>query len=280
MQGILLVNKNQGMTSRDVVNELNHIFDMKKIGHTGTLDPMATGVLVVCLGKYTKLVELLSGMEKEYIAQIKLGLKTDTWDITGNILEQREVPSISKEKIINVFNHLKGKQKQTIPLYSAKKINGKKLYEYARQGINIELPENEIEIYDISLMEINNNLIKFKTRVSKGTYIRSLIMNICDNLGTIGTMNSLERTKQGKFSIQDSYTIEDIKNGDYQLLKARDVLDYPVYNLNDEEYNKVKNGNKIVINKQSEYVILTKDEEDVAIYYLENDYYRPKIMLI
>ena len=280
MEGILLLNKEKGKTSRDMVNELNHIFDMKKIGHTGTLDPIATGVLVMCMGKYTKLVEILSSLEKEYIAEIKLGIKTDTLDITGNIIEEVKPITFSQEQIKKVLDSLIGKQTQIIPIYSAKKINGKKLYEYARNGETIELPQNEIEVYDIELLNYDNDIIRFKTKVSKGTYIRSLIVKICDMLGTIGTMNSLIRTKQGKFSIEDSYSISQIKDNEYTIITARDVLDFPVYDLNDEEYRLVKNGNKIELISDSPYIIFIKDGKEIAIYTKENNLYRPKIMLI
>lgn len=280
MEGILLLNKTKDKTSRDMVNELNHIFGMKKIGHTGTLDPIATGVLVMCMGKYTKLVDMLSSLKKEYVATIKLGIKTDTLDITGTIIESRDIPKISTENIEIVFNNLLGKQKQIIPKYSAKKINGKKLYEYARENKEIVLPENEIEIYSMELLDFDDEYIKFKTTVSKGTYIRSLIQKICDNLNIIGTMSDLERTKQGNFSINDSYTIKDIEKGNYKILNARDVLDFPVYELGEDEYNKVKNGNKITINCDSKYVILIKNNKEIAIYEKEETYYRAKIMLI
>ena len=280
MEGILLLNKTKDKTSRDMVNELNHIFGMKKIGHTGTLDPIATGVLVMCMGKYTKLVDMLSSLKKEYVATIKLGIKTDTLDITGTIIESRDIPKISKEEIEIVFNNLLGKQKQIIPKYSAKKINGKKLYEYARENKEIVLPENEIEVYNIKLLAFEENYIKFKTTVSKGTYIRSLIQKICDNLNVVGTMSDLERTKQGNFSVDNSYTINEIKNGKFKILTAKDVLDLPVYELNEDEYNKVKNGNKIVLKNDNNYVILTKNDKEIAIYEKEEMHYRAKIMLI
>lgn len=279
MKGILLLNKAQNKTSRDMVNELNHIFDMNKIGHTGTLDPLATGVLVICIGKYTKLVDELSALQKEYVAQIKVGLKTDTLDITGNVVEER-VCQFNKEDIKNVFNNIKGKFVQTIPAYSAKKINGKKLYEYARKGEEIKLPKNEIEIFSIELLNIDNDTITFKTVVSKGTYIRSLIDEICNRLNIIGTMNSLVRTKQGHFTLENSYTIEDIKNGKYKLLKAKDVLPYPVYKLTDEEYQRVKNGNKMNFNFNDKKIILEYDNNEVAIYEREDCVYRVSIMLI
>ena len=280
MQGILLLDKEQNKTSRDMVNELNHIFDMKKIGHTGTLDPLATGVLVMCIGKYTKLVDMLSSLKKEYVAQIKLGIMTDTLDITGNILKEESFIPPTDDKIKKVLNSLKGKIIQTIPKYSAKKINGKKLYEYARNGEDIVLPQNEIEVYNISLLDNSNGIITFKAEVSKGTYIRSLIEMICERLGIIGTMSSLVRTKQGKFTIEDAYSIDEVKKGLYKILKAKDVLGYPVYDLSDIEYNKVKNGNKISIKIESNYVILLYNNEEVAIYEKDNDLYKAKIMLI
>ena len=246
MNGVILINKTKYKTSRDMVNELNHIFDMKKIGHTGTLDPMATGVLVMCFGKYTKLVDELSSMQKEYVATIKVGIKTDTLDITGNVLEQKPC-NFDKESIIKVLDSLKGKVTQKIPLYSAKKVNGKKLYEYARIGKEVKIPENEIEIFDIELLDVTNDTITFKALVSKGTYIRSLIEMICDRLYIIGTMSSLIRTKQGKFMVDDSFTIEDVRSGRYNLLTAKDLLPYPVYKLSKEEYERVKNGNKITL---------------------------------
>lgn len=279
MKGILLLDKTKNKTSRDMVNELNHIFDMKKIGHTGTLDPIATGVLVICMGKYTKLVDELSALHKEYVAQIKVGLKTDTLDITGNVVEKR-ICTFNEKDINRVFDNLKGTFIQTIPAYSAKKINGKKLYEYAREGKEIELPKNEIEIFSIELLNIDNDTITFKTVVSKGTYIRSLIDEICNRLNIIGTMSSLVRTKQGEFTLENCYTIEDIKTGKYELLKAKDVLPYPVYQLTDEEYQRVKNGNKMSFDFNDKKIILEYDNNEVAIYEREDSVYRVSIMLI
>ncbi|MGN1379458.1 MAG: tRNA pseudouridine(55) synthase TruB [Bacilli bacterium] len=279
MDGIILINKEIGKTSRDEINSLCHIFNTKKIGHTGTLDPIATGVLVVCLNKYTKLVNILTSLEKEYIAKIKLGIKTDTLDITGNVIEERKC-STTKEKIEEVLKEFIGIYKQTIPLYSAKKINGKKLYEYARNNESVKLPTNEVEIYDLKLISFENDEITIKCNVSKGTYIRSLIQSICDSLNVIGTMSSLIRTKQGKFDITNSYTIEEVKNGKFKLLKAKDILDYKIYNLNDLEYKKVKNGNHIFINSNEENLILTYNDKEIAIYKKSKDMYIPSVMLV
>ena len=202
MDQLFVVNKPRCFTSRDVVNKLSKILKIRKIGHTGTLDPIATGVLVCLTGKYTKLVDLLTSLDKEYIAEIKVGIKTDTGDITGNVIEVKN-KAISKSDVEKVFVEFPKKYLQTVPKYSAVKINGKKLYEYARENIEVELPKREVNIYSLELIEFNEDIIKFRTHVSKGTYIRSLIEDICDNLGIVGTMNSLVRTKQGKFDISE-----------------------------------------------------------------------------
>ncbi len=278
MNFVLLVNKTKNKTSRDMVNELNHIFDMKKIGHTGTLDPIATGILVMCGGRYTKLINRLSSLEKEYIADIKVGIKTDTLDITGNILEKKDC-TVDKDKLKDVLDSLKGTYSQTIPAYSAKKVKGKKLYEYARNGEEVPVITNEVYIQDIELLKANDDIIRVKLKVSKGTYVRSIIQTICDKLGIIGTMNDLIRTKQGYFKIEDAYTIDDIKKGEYQFVDIKKLLNIPTYELNDEEYNKVKNGNQIKIDSNEIELLLEYHNHIIAIYEQKEDYYRPQIML-
>ena len=265
MNGVLIINKPRDITSRDVVNKLNHIFETKKIGHTGTLDPLATGVLVVAIGSYTKLVNELTSLDKEYIAEIKIGIKTDTGDITGNILEEKNNYNISKEDILKVFNNFPKEYEQTVPQYSAVKINGKKLYEYAREGISIELPKRNVKIYNLELLEFNNDIIKFKTKVSKGTYIRSLIEDICKYLGILGTMNSLVRTKQGRFRIEDSIDLDKI-SVNTKLLTSRDVLDIDNYDLDDNLLKLVTNGNKLNINIEDGYYNMVYNNKDIAIY--------------
>lgn len=265
-QGILIINKEKDMTSRDVVNILTKIFKTKKIGHTGTLDPIATGVLVVCLGKATKLCDLLTSKYKEYIATIKLGIKTDTLDITGNIIEKKDF-NITEPQIIEVLNSFKGKSIQTTPIYSAVKVNGKKLYEYAREGKEVELPKREIDITEIELLSFENDEITFKTTVSKGTYIRALIDDICLKLNTIGTMSSLIRTKQGQFAIENSYLLEDVKNNKYQILSVEEVLnDFEKINIDDNTYEKVKNGAIIPKNFNNDKACLIYKDKIVAIY--------------
>ena len=279
MNGLLVVNKPKNKTSRDVVNELNHIFSFKKIGHTGTLDPLATGILVCLFGKYTKLVNLITSYEKEYVATIKLGIKTDTLDITGNIIDKKEV-NITKEKIEEVFNNFPKKYYQTVPLYSAVKINGKKLYEYARNNEKVILPKREVNIYKLELLEYNNSIIKFKALVSKGTYIRSLIDDLMHNLNTYGVMQELIRTKQGNFTLNDSYTLEDIKNNNYKLLNIKEFLDYPIIELDNKYYKQIINGVIIPnIFNIKDKVIFTYQNKDIAIYELKENNLKPYLML-
>ena len=266
MNGILLVNKPIDYTSRDVVNKLTKILKTKKIGHTGTLDPIATGVLVVCVGNTTKLCELLTSEYKEYIATIKLGIKTDTLDTTGNVIEEKEY-NVTEDQIKEVLNSFLGTSIQTTPIYSAVKVNGKKLYEYARAGEQVELPKREINITNIELLSFKENEIKFKTTVSKGTYIRALIDDICNKLNTVGTMSSLIRTKQGKFTLEETFTLNDIESGKYELIPIEKALsEIETITINEEIYNKVKNG--AIINKEfnNDYANLIYNKKIVAIY--------------
>ncbi len=278
MDQLFVVNKPRCFTSRDVVNKLSKILKIRKIGHTGTLDPIATGVLVCLTGKYTKLVDLLTSLDKEYIAEIKVGIKTDTGDITGNVIEVKN-KAISKSDVEKVFVEFPKKYLQTVPKYSAVKINGKKLYEYARENIEVELPKREVNIYSLELIEFNEDIIKFRTHVSKGTYIRSLIEDICDNLGIVGTMNSLVRTKQGKFDISDAKTLEEIEKNFLKGKNIHEFLDYPCVNINDNEIKKVVNGGKIKNNYNiKDKVILMHDNVDLAIYEVDGETLKPFIM--
>lgn len=279
MNAVILVNKDKGKTSRDIVNNLTKVFNTKRIGHTGTLDPIAQGVLVICINKYTKLVNSLMSLDKQYIGTITLGVKTDTFDITGKVLEQKDI-SVSKEDIEKVFSSLIGKYEQIVPIYSAKKVNGKKLYEYARNGEEVKLPTNEVDIYNLELISYEKNKIVFKCNCSKGTYIRSLIQTICDKLNVIGTMSDLVRTKQGNFDISNSYTVEDIENGNYKALSVKDLFGYKTYNLTEEEFNKIKNGSHIKIDSNEDKMLLYYNNEEVAIYKRKDDFYVCDIMLI
>lgn len=276
---IINVCKEKNMTSRDVVNIISKHLHTKKVGHTGTLDPLATGVLLVCTDRDTKLVDILTSKTKEYIATMRLGIQTDTGDITGNIIKKASF-RVNKEQIIQTLNSFLGQSTQTVPIYSAVKINGKKLYEYARNGKEVTLPTREITISNIELIDFHDNLIKFKVTVSKGTYIRSLIEDIGKKLETVATMEDLVRTKQGSYKIEDSYTLDDIKNDNYKSIPLKTVLqDYPSYELNANEYFKVKNGSKMSLNLDDKIVTLLYNNKPIALYKKENELYRVYKML-
>ena len=273
MNGILIIDKPKNITSRDVVNEVVKKFNTKKVGHTGTLDPLATGVLVVCVGKATKLVNELTSTEKEYIASVCLGIKTDTLDSMGSVLFEEDVTK-TKEEIIKVLNSFKGKYNQEVPIYSAVKIDGKKLYEYAREGINIDLPKREVEIKDIELIgdiEYKNNKTNFKFRcvVSKGTYIRSLINDIATELDTIGIMANLRRIRQGSFKIEDSIKLEDINTSN--LKSILEILPYKKVELSDDIRKKEVNGALVDNIYNEDKILFIENNEAIALYKISDD---------
>lgn len=266
MDGIIVINKPKGITSREVVNKVCKLLNTKKVGHTGTLDPIATGVLVLCVGKATKLVETLTSNDKEYVATVKLGILTDTLDTDGTIIEKKCV-NLDKDKLVNVLNSFIGTYNQEVPIYSAVKINGKKLYEYARAKKEVTIPKRMVEIKKIKLMEFGNDYYKFKVTVSKGTYIRSLIKDINDKLGVIGVMSDLVRTKQGKFSINNSYTLENMENNNYNVLTITDVLkDENCVIISNTLFEKVKNGALINNEYNTSMVTFIYNDSVIAIY--------------
>lgn len=267
MNGVFLVDKEAGVTSRDVVNEIIKKTETNKVGHTGTLDPLATGVLAVCVGRATKLVDYLTNADKTYIAEITLGIETDTLDLEGSVLKE-EIPMITDENIFQAVMSMKGKYEQEVPIYSAIKVNGKKLYEYAREGIAVELPKREVEIYDISVVSPvvrENNKIVFSVEcsVSKGTYIRSLVRDIAYKLNTIGIMSKLRRIKQGNFLIEDCKEIDDIRLADMvsinELLKGSNML-----TVDDILKKDILNG-KIISNIYGQDEIVFVDQEGLVL---------------
>lgn len=278
--GILIVNKPSGITSRDVVNIVGKTLNTKKVGHTGTLDPMATGVLVLCLGNALKVCELITANDKEYTAKVILGIETETLDTTSPIINTKKT-NITKEEIEKVLNSFKGSYLQEVPKYSAVKINGKKLYEYAREGKEIELPKKMVTIYDIQLISditYYNDTTSFyiKTTVSKGTYIRSLIRDIGYKLNTYGCMDSLERTRQGIFNIDNSYTLEEIKNNNYKLLSIEESLpNIPLVQVDNKTLFKIKNGVKLKKFFDGDMAIIKDKNKVVAIY--KNDLNESKL---
>lgn len=209
MDGILNVLKPAGMTSFDVVGYLRSVLKIKKIGHTGTLDPAAVGVLPVCIGKATKAIEFLMDKDKVYRAELTLGISTDTQDNTGEIICTKDVDA-TPDEIAKTIKSFCGKYRQLPPMYSAVKVNGRRLYELAREGLEAERKEREVEIHFIDILSIRNNRVIFDVGCSKGTYIRTLCSDIGERLGCGGHMSFLVRTKAGQFSLEDSLTLEDI----------------------------------------------------------------------
>ena len=249
MDGIILINKQKKCTSHDVVNKIKHMFN-EKVGHTGTLDPNATGLLPILIGQGTKLSYYLINHDKEYEVTLQLGIKTDTADGEGKVLEEQNVDKaiLEEENVANVLKSFIGKQLQTPPMYSAIKLNGKKLYEYARKNIQVDVKPREIEIYDISITHINaeKNELQFIVKCSKGTYIRSLCEDIAKKMGTIGYMKELNRTKVGIFDIGNSITIEELEdNKDNETFLKKHVI-----SIEDLFMKLYGEENKVVLNER------------------------------
>ncbi len=259
MDGIIVINKEKNCTSHDVVRKAKKVFN-EKIGHTGTLDPNATGVLPLLVGQGTKISKYLINHDKIYEATLKLGEKKDTADIEGRTIEKQEVQekSLEKDNVEKVFKEIIGKQKQIPPIYSAIKVKGKKLYEYARTGQNVEIKAREIEIYDIKLININkeNKEIIFKVKCSKGTYIRTLCENIAEKLESIGYMKELKRVQVGEFSIENSIKIEELENNfnnqefmEKYFIKLENYFsNFQKLKLDDKDLKKFLNGVQISFN--------------------------------
>ena len=246
MDGFINVYKEKGQTSHDVVNKVRKIFATRKVGHTGTLDPNATGVLPIAVNNATKVIEYMEHDDKTYVAELTLGIITDTEDIWGNILEENSV-NVTKDEIEDVIKSFIGKQKQVPPMYSALKVNGKKLYELAREGKVIERETREIEIFSIEEIEIIENKISFKVHCSKGTYIRTLCKDIGKKLGCGAAMSALKRVQAGGFTINNAVKLSELEKD-----KEKYVLDleiplkkFSVIELNDEEGRKYINGIKL-----------------------------------
>ena len=274
MNGILLIDKEKDYTSRDIVNIISKDLNTKKVGHFGTLDPLATGLLVVGVGKYTKFGNILENETKEYSVEILIGKSTDTYDITGNVLEEKDV-IINQDKIFEVVQSYQKKYLQTVPIYSAVKVSGKKLYEYARKNEVVELPKKEIEIYKINNIRIDKNILKFNCLVSKGTYIRSLINDISKDLNIPMCMLNLNRTKCGTFSIDNSIKINELKKDNVKFINIDTILNYKRIEISDDLNNLIINGNKIKNIYNEKRIISTKNKENIVLYEEKNDFMYP-----
>ncbi len=281
MNGILVVNKAKGMTSHDIVNQIRKIFHTKKVGHLGTLDPNATGVLVIAINEATKLVQYLENDSKIYLAEIIVGFNTDTYDNTGNIIKKSKINNLDEKIIDNCLLSFLGESMQVPPIYSAIKKDGKKLYEYARNNQEVEIPPRPIIIYEIKrISEINfqDDYASFmiKVHVSKGTYIRSLAKDIGDKLGIPCCMGNLTRIKSGRWLIEEAKTIDEIKNGNYFLYPMLEAVDEFPFVEEEDIIKKAKNGMKIsgakindILGNNPTTIIIKENDNLIAIYHYD-----------
>lgn len=276
MNGLLVINKPSGITSHDVDYKIKKILNESKVGHIGTLDPLATGVLVVCLGNATKIANFLDNDSKTYKATICFGVATTTQDITGEVVAEQVITSLSNNDVDNALSKFVGTITQTPSKYSAIKVNGKKLYEYARKDIDVEIPKrtvtiNKLErISDITYVD-NKAYCDIIADVSKGTYIRSLIVDVASELGIPATMSALERMRSGNFKIENSYSLDDVVVGNYSLTNMIDAINFDKIDLtnNEDLFKKVNNGMKLSLKSfETEFdkIAFTYNSELIAVY--------------
>ncbi|AAM24612.1 MAG: tRNA pseudouridine synthase B [Caldanaerobacter subterraneus] len=243
VDGVLNVLKPPGMTSHDVVDFIRKIYGIKKVGHTGTLDPDAAGVLPVCMGRATKFTSYLMEHDKRYRFEITFGFSTDTLDKSGKIVESGPVPLFTLEKLQEVLSQFKGEIQQIPPIYSAKKVKGKKLYEYARKGEEVEIPPIKVTVYELELIKYDApHHLLLDVKCSKGTYVRALVRDICKKLEVPGHMSFLIRTEVGDFDIESSYTLEEIKEGKAEVQPVDKFIKFPSVELDEVSSNKILNG--------------------------------------
>ena len=284
MDGIIIINKPKNFTSHDIVRKAKKAFN-EKVGHTGTLDPNATGVLPLLVGKGTQIAKYIINHDKIYEATLKLGEKTDTADVEGVVIETKYIPkeSLQIEIVNKVLQSFIGKQEQIPPIYSAIKVNGKKLYDYARKGEKVEIQPRQIEIYNMELIKIDeqNKTVEFRVHCSKGTYIRTLCENIAEKLGTVGYMKELNRTKVGEFSIDDSITIEDLQNGNYNnFITVEDYFkNYKNINLNEKKLQLFLNGVQLTWNFEDGIYRVYCDNKFIGIGSIKNNLLKRDIIL-
>lgn len=247
MHVIINLNKPSGITSRQAVTKVQRLLGARKAGHAGTLDPMATGVLIICLNEATKVTRFLMNMDKQYIARIKLGERTDTYDAEGRVVESKDISFLSEADLFDVVQTFKGVIRQKPPMYSAVKIGGKTLYKLARKGIEIDRPDRTVNVYDIGITSIDIPYFDLMISCSKGTYIRSLCDDIGMKLGTGAHMTSLERKAVGGFNVKDALSFDDLASKEglfYSIDQA--LVKMPVIELDEADYQKSIHGMKIV----------------------------------
>lgn len=269
--GVLYIDKPKGLTSFDVCFRLRKVLNTKKIGHTGTLDPNATGVMVVLFDKDTKANQFLVSAYKEYVAEVVLGIKTDTLDIDGKVVEEAEVKMPKRDELLAALDKYLGKSKQLPPMTSAIKINGKKLYEYQRQQQEVEIPLRDIEVIEMELLDVFDNGFSFRCKVSSGTYIRSLVRDVLDDLGLIGTLKELRRTKIDSVCIEDCQTLDAIVEGNYQVHNLLDILSKQYQTIYLKNDLRVRQGKQMKLDNCAQRVLIACGDEAIAIYERQDD---------
>lgn len=268
MDGILLINKPENYTSYDIIKVVKNLFNTKKVGHCGTLDPFACGLLIVGINKATKIMSFLEHESKEYIATIRFGSFTDTYDLTGKEISSSNILVYNEDKIIEVLNLFKGEINQTPPIYSSIHVDGKHLYEYARNNEIVDIPTRKVNIYDIDLIKYTGDTLTFKTKCSRGTYIRSLGVDISRKLNNDGHLSFLKRTKIGNVKLEEANSYDDLLNGNVKLLSIKDCVPFKVLNIFDSSILKrVYYGQDIILkNETDERLLICDIDKEIAVY--------------
>lgn len=268
MDGLILIDKKEGVTSYDAVMLTKRIFHTRKVGHCGTLDPFASGLLIIGINQATKVMTFLEHDYKEYIATIKFGKSTDTYDITGKVISESKISNFTKEQVESVLQEFVGEITQIPPIYSSIHIDGKKAYEYARNNQEVELPSRQVTIHDIKLLEIDEESIKIYVKCSRGTYIRSLGVDIAKKLNNDGCLSTLRRISIGGISVDNANSYEQLENQQVTLIDIKDALRYKKLYINDVRILKrVYNGQNIILKQETEDDIIIVDNDNaVAIY--------------
>lgn len=274
MSNMLFINKPIGMTSFDVCFKLRKVLNTKKIGHTGTLDPNASGVMIVLYNNATKANQFLVTERKEYIAKVKLGIETDTLDIDGKIINTKDYIVPERDLLVEKLNEFKGKSIQEVPITSAVKIDGKKLYEYQRQNIEVELPKRQIEVFEIELLDIYEDGFSFRCLVSSGTYIRAIVRDLLKRIDLIGTLESLVRTSIDTVKLDDCDNLDDVLNGNYKTHDIYELLSKKYECIEYENIDDIYNGKRINLDSNSDRILITHNNEAIAIYEKEYDIYK------
>ena len=278
-KGIVAINKPANWTSFDVVNKIKHMVYPQKVGHLGTLDPMATGVLLVTIGKATKLFDLMQEKTKTYVAEFEFGYETDTLDSTGKVINQKEIKNIDKSNLVKAIQTQIGEIEQIPPKYSAKSINGKRAYDLARKDVEFELKPKKVSVYQIDLISFDGIKCKLKIQCGTGTYIRAIGRDIAKELNNFATMTSLVRTNVGKFSVESCQNIQDLTVENIKIYDINEVLNYPIMHLEKLELTKILNGQVIKTEKNDGNYVLNDGDNTLAIVKVDKNFAKMSIFL-